>query len=397
MENIRGRKVILLGGSDFQTVAVKRAKEMGLQTILLDMNPNCPARKYSDIFEAVSTNDRDAIIRLAKEHKVDGIVCYESDQSILTSSWACEQLGLPGQPFEAVKILQNKSLFRKYLSDNGFNCPKSFTCKSKDDAYKYAKEIGVPLVIKPEDSCGSVGVTVVLSEEDLETAVYDALNYTKSGNVVLEEYIDYSNYQLDGDAFSINGEIVFLGLGNQHKFQGDGSNLVISGLSFPSVEKEDNIRKIKEELQKLFNLLHLKTGAYNIEVMMHKDKPYIMECSPRNGGNLIPEVLVLQRGVDLIEATICAALGEKIIINDKGNLGFYSSYIYRNNTDGIIKNIVKSQEHIIDCREYYKVGDMAPTKYKACCAAILKFNSMDEMLNKMDSPNFINVEVEKRN
>lgn len=395
MGDIRGRKVILLGGSDFQTVAVKRAKEMGLQTILLDMNPNCSARKYADVFEAVSTNDRDAIIRLAKEHKVDGIVCYESDQSILTSSWVCEQLGLPGQPYEAVKIMQNKSLFRKYLLEHGFHCPKSFTCSSTEDALSHIFEIGFPLVIKPEDSCGSVGVTVVSHEADLEKAITLAQDNAKSRKVVIEEFIACTNYQLDGDAFSINGKIVFLGLGNQHKFHGDGSALIISGISFPSMETEENIQKTQEELQKLFNLLHLRTGAYNVEVMIRDGKPYIMECSPRNGGNLIPEVLYHQRGVDLVAATIYAALGEEIEINDQGNLGFYSSYIVRNNKNGLIKNIIKQEENVLEWREYYKPGDEAPNKYKACCAAILKFYSMHEMLHKMDHmSDFIKVEVE---
>lgn len=398
------KKVILLGGSDYQTIAVKRAREMGLFTILLDYNPKCPGKKFSDIFEQVSTTDGEEIIRIAKKYAVDGIVCYESDQSITTSAWVCEQLGLPGQPYESVKILQNKASFRKFLKENGFNCPRANGFFDKEEAINRALGYKLPFLVKPVDSCGSKGVSIIWKYDEIEQAINKAFFFSGKKEIILEEYVEKNGYQIAGDGFSVNGKLVFRCFANEH-FDSDGINSISPiGESFPYYKPVSIHNKIHEEIQHLLDLLHMRTGAYNFDIRLNNnDEVVIMEVSPRNGGCLIPEVINHATGIDEVGYTIKAALGDPCddmtLVHPKG---FYSSYIIHSYEKGTIKQYVIDEElrrnNVLESRFYKLPGDFAPGFDSAdwvLGAMILKYASMDEMLYKMDHMNeFIQVKVE---
>ena len=107
------KKVLLLGGSHFQVPSVKCAKRLGYYTITCDYLPDNPGHKYADEYYNVSTTDKEAVLKLAKDLQIDGIVCYASDPAAPTAAYVAEQMGLPGQPYKSVEILANKDLFRK--------------------------------------------------------------------------------------------------------------------------------------------------------------------------------------------------------------------------------------------------------------------------------------------
>ena len=104
----------MLGGSLYQTYAIKKAKKMGYYVISCDYLPSNPGHKYSDEYYNVSTTDKEAVLKLAKDLQVDGVVAYASDPAAPTAAYVCEQLGLPTSPFKSVEILSNKDLFRQF-------------------------------------------------------------------------------------------------------------------------------------------------------------------------------------------------------------------------------------------------------------------------------------------
>ena len=118
------KKVMLLGGNYFQMTATKAAKELGCHVISVDYLPDNPAHKYADEYHNVSTTDREAILKLAKELQIDGIVSYASDVSAPTAAYVSEKLGLPGNPLQAVEILTHKDKMREFMETHGFRSPK---------------------------------------------------------------------------------------------------------------------------------------------------------------------------------------------------------------------------------------------------------------------------------
>ena len=120
------KKLLLLGGSPQQLIAIQKAKELGFYTVLCDYLPDNPGQYIADKFYQVSTTDVNAVYEVAKKEAVDGILPYCSDPAALPASIVCSLLNLPSNPFKSVEILGLKYKFREFLKNNGFVCPNFF-------------------------------------------------------------------------------------------------------------------------------------------------------------------------------------------------------------------------------------------------------------------------------
>lgn len=336
-------KILLLGGAMQQIPCIQKAKEMGLYTVTCDYLPDNPGHKYADEYHNVSTIDKEAVLRLAKDLQVDGIIAYASDPAAPTAAYVAEKLGLAGNPFTSVEILTEKDLFRAFLASHGFNCPyaRGYTCY--EDASRKIGEFQFPVMVKPVDASGSKGVVKIYEEQELKEAVKEALSYSRSGRFIVEEFIEKKGYQVSGDGFSIDGKLVFTSYGNE-LYSGDGTREYVAlGEFWPSLLEEEIKEKIDKELQRLIEALHMKTCAYNIEVIVDRnDEIYIMELGPRNGGSYIPQLIQYATGVDLVEYTIRGAMGEDCSELQKVSVrtnGCWSNYMILSREDGVFKDI----------------------------------------------------------
>ena len=151
----------MLGGSMQQIPIIKKAKEQGIYVITCDYAPENPGHKFADEYHNVSTTYLDGVLELAKGLDIDGIVAYASDPAAPTAAYVAEKLGLPGNPYESVKICTQKDLFRKFLKDHGFNCPVAEGYTSYEDALADIDKFRVPVMVKPVDSSGSKGVVKI--------------------------------------------------------------------------------------------------------------------------------------------------------------------------------------------------------------------------------------------
>ena len=169
------KKVLMLGGSLYQTYAIKEAVKMGYYVITCDYLPSNPGHQYAHEYFNVSTTDKEAVLALAKRLNVDGIVAYASDPAAPTAAYVCEKLGLPTSPYKSVEILSKKHLFRKYLVEHGFNVPYAKSYTSYEDAEKDIDSFKLPVMVKPVDSSGSKGINKLVDKKQLKTFFEDAL------------------------------------------------------------------------------------------------------------------------------------------------------------------------------------------------------------------------------
>lgn len=398
------KKVLLLGGSHFQVPSVKKAKELGYYTITCDYLPDNPGHKYADEYHNVSTTDKEAVLKLAKDLKIDGIVCYASDPAAPTAAYVAEKMGLPGQPYKSVEILSNKDLFRKFLTENNFNVPRARGYCSVDEAIKDFSNFKLPVMVKPVDSSGSKGVTKISDIKNLESAIKYALNFSRNKRFIIEEYVEKFGYQIAGDGFSVDGKLVFRCFANEHFNLKAGNPFVPIGESWPYNMPMHIHDKIHNETQRLLDLLGMKTGAYNFDVRIDKDENVIlMELGPRNGGNLIAQVIEYATGVDTVKYTIESAMGK-----DCSDLkmvepnGFWSCFMVHSKKAGILKSVEFSDEfkknNIVEFEMMHNKGDKVDSfngSNGTLGTMILKYSSMDEMLTKMDNmDDFVKVMVE---
>jgi len=397
------KKILLLGGSTQQIPAIEYANKMGYYTLLCDYLPDNPGKKYADKFYCVSTTDKDAVLEVVEKEKIDGIVAYASDPAAPTAAYVAEKLGLPTNPYSSVEILSYKDKFRKFLKENSFNYPQMGVFENFSNVEKTIKNFKFPLIVKPVDSSGSKGVNKIESLDDLEPAFKSALAQSRNKKVIIEEYIIRDHkYLIGGDCFILNGKVQFWGLLNCHRNL-NVNPLVPVGKSYPVEISNDRVERIKKEIQRVVDLLDIKFGGFNLELMFdEKGELYIIEMGPRNGGNMIPDLLKVITGVDLVAATVEAAVGNfDINLNYLEKEAYFSSFNLHTGKNGSLKDIIFDKEvekKIIKKVMYKKQGDLVQFfdgANKAIGIVFFKFDSMDEMLDMMDnSEEWIKVIVE---
>jgi len=386
------KRVLFLGGSKFQIPPIQYAKEQGHYVITCDYLPDNPGHAYADEYHNVSTTDEEAVLKLAKELKVDGIVAYASDPAAPTQAYVANKLGLPSNPYESVKILARKDYFRDFLTKHNFLVPKSKSFYNLEDAYGWFDELEKPIIVKPVDSSGSKGVTKIETKEELAKAFSYALEFSREKKIVLEEFFVRDGYQVAGDGFVVDGKLVFRCWANEH-FDKLCNPYVPIGESFPSIMSEYTLKQAQSETQRLLDLLGMKQGALNFDFHYNSKGDFsFLELGPRNGGNLIPEVIKYATGVDLVKYTVDSALGlDCSELTMKPTKGFYSSYMLHAIEDGIVQEIWYSDEikkNIIEENIFVKVGDKVKKfdgSHQTLGTMIMKFESNEEMLEKMDN------------
>jgi biotin carboxylase len=302
-----------------------------------------------------------------------------------------------------VNILARKDLFRKFLKENKFNCPQAISFSLKKDIEEQLAGFTFPLIIKPVDSSGSKGVCKVQSLTELGEAFDYSLSYSKEKKVIIEEFIEMGHEcMIAGDIFVIDGKLDFCGLLNSHR-DPQVSPYVPIGTSYPVFIDDQKAGAVKKEIQKIVDFLHIKSGAMNLEFMFGKNgKLYPIELGPRNGGNMIPELLHMTYGYDSIRATVECALG-----NCPRQAGkpvqdlFLSTYVVHAAKPGFLKEIIYHDDikkNIFKKITYKKEGEYVEKfegANKALDILFLQYQNLEELQYKMRSMNqYIEVRVE---
>ena len=390
------KKILLLGGSAQQIVAIEKAKELGYYTILCDYLPDNPGQNHCHRFYLASTTDKEAILNIAKQEKIDGILAYASDPAAPTAAYVAEKLGLPGNKFESVDILCNKMKFRKFLKENGFCCPNS---EGYDDIEKAKADIlsgkfKFPILVKPVDSSGSKGVSKISNKNDLGNKLQNALSFSRSKNIIIEEFVNKFGNQIAGDGMSIDGKLVFRSFADQYFDEKNPNPFVPYATTFPYSMPEYIQTKIHKEIQRLLTLLGMKNCTYNFDLRIDKDfNVYLMEVAPRDGGNYIPQIIKHLTNVDLVEASVCFAMGRNYHLpklkNTNDYYGYYILHSYESGTlDSITIDEEFKKEHIIEEHYTKKEGDIVDKFLGANMnlgLLILRFKSLNEMLGAIEN------------
>lgn len=356
------KKLLLLGGSTQQLIAIKTARNLGYCTVLCDYLPDNPGQYEADKFYLISTTDREAVLKVAIEERIDGVLAYASDPAAPTAAYICEKLRLPTNPLKSVETLCNKDLFREFLKKRGFNAPISKSFKKKDEAYTCLSEFQLPVIVKPVDSSGSKGTTILESWKKLGEAIDYAFSFSKAHRVIMEEFIGKSHkYIIGGDIFVYKGEIILWGLLNCHR-DSFVNPLVPMGKSYPLRLDQSNIVLVKSVLQNLVKALGIQFGSMNVELIIdNNNRVWPIDIGPRAGGNMIPDLLSMIFQVNVVEMAVLTAMGEPLRNFPKKPSGFYATHNLHSTRNGIYKDIIfhkEIAEYIKRVTLYKNKGDL---------------------------------------
>lgn len=403
----QSKKILLLGGSDQQVVAIDTARNLGYETVLCDYLPDNPGKHHADKFYQTSTTDKEGVLAVAVQEGVDGIIAYASDPAAPTAAYVADQLGLPGVPYAVACAFCEKHRFRRFLEEHGFAVPQSVAlhagmCSNADipSCMKY------PLIVKPTDSSGSKGVAVVATPEELDKAFEEARQFSRNGILVVEEYIERDHpHVIEAEIFVADGEVASWGLIDS--IRDAGSNpLLPAAYSYPLTLSDSRKELVKKQIERLVKASSVQYGAFNIEMIIDADDElFFLDAGPRNGGNRLPEFISSATGQDVISASIRAAMGDYGSLSldaEEGEESFWGLVVLHASHAGRLRGIAYSPaaEPFLQ-KEFLQVeyGDKV-NSFEKCTdllgLAFFKFEAKDELDDvMMNLHEHVNVIVEE--
>lgn len=389
---MKQKKLMLLGGLRYLLPVIEAAHNQGYYVITCDYLPDNIAHKFSDEYCNVSIIDKEAVLREAQRLQIDGILSFAVDPGVVTAAYVQEQMGLPAfGPYESVCILQNKDKFRNFLTENGFTVPKAKGFSSVEEAMKEVFWYSWPVIVKPTDAAGSKGVTRVDKVEDLQEALEYAFQYSISKRVIVEEFIEKQGCSSDTDSFSIDGELKFVSFSAQRFDEQAANPYTPSAYSWPSTMTDAQEKELASEIQRLLTLLKMRTSIYNIETRIGTNgKAYIMEVSPRGGGNRLAEMLRYATGVDLITAAVRAAVGDRVEdVAQKTYNGHWAEVILHADKDGVFQRldiVPEMKDKVVEEDLWVTMGDQVEAfngANNAIGTLVLKFETEEELVQAL--------------
>lgn len=352
------KKLMILGASKLQVPAIKRAKEMGVYTIVLDMNPDSIGFKFADIYEVISTIDKEKVLESAIKHKIDGILTIASDRPILTIAYVANVLGLNSVSEETALRATNKNEMRTVLKQNDVPIPHFLKVNKIEELLTHMKILKYPLIFKPEDNSGSRGITLVkkFNSNDLIEAFLYAKKNSYTGNVMIEEYMD--GPEVSVESITIDNKTFIIAITDK-KTTGS-PHFVEMSHSQPSILDTTSQKKIIDVTIQTIKAINIVNGPSHTEIILTSNGPKVVEIGARLGGDNITSHLVpLSTGVDMVKAVIDLALGNYPDINKKISRG--SSIKYFDFKEGKVKKIINKislgeQKNLIDYNVALSIG-----------------------------------------
>lgn len=339
------KTIMILGASILQLPAIEKAHEMGLNVVVCDMNPdavgfNVPSVKK----EVISTIDTQGILEAARRNQIDGIMTLATDMPMQSVAIVAKEMGLIGISEDTALKATNKAYMRDALKAAGVPIPMYEKVHTKEEFIKAVQEIrdaGYRVIVKPADNSGSKGIDLLddYSPESLEKAYEYSEENSRAGGLMVEEFMEGAEVSVE--TLAIDGEIHVIQITD--KLTTGAPYFVEMGHNEPSMLLEETKKRIAEVAIAANKAIGIDNGPSHTEIKVTKDGPKIVELGARLGGdNITTHLVPLSTGVNMVEACIRIALGEKPDIEKKWNKGSAIRYFHQH--AGVVKSIEGVEE-----------------------------------------------------
>ncbi len=327
------KRIMILGASILQLPAIEQAVKMGLSVVVLDMNPEAVGFAVPGIFkEVISTIDIPSAIETAKRYKIDGVMTLATDMPMRTVAAIAKEYNLVGISEETAVKATDKAAMREALRIAGVPIPKFYRVGNSNEFQHAVENMSGVFMVKPSDSSGSRGVLKVSRKSDAVVAYEYAKKNSRNGVVVVEECM--VGPEVSVETLAIDGVVHVIQVTD--KITTGAPHFVEMGHTQPTrLDCVDEIRKVAIAANKAIGI---ENGPSHTEIIVTNEGPKIVEIGARLGGDCITTHLVpLSTGVNMVEACIKVALGEKPDITPKISRG--SAIRYFRQHAGIVKEI----------------------------------------------------------
>lgn len=299
-------KIAVLGANYQYLTFYRQAVDVGGHEIIAfgrKEDDHIAADRYASKFYPISFTEKEKILEVCKNEGVEGVTSFLIESALPYVYYIMRGLGLPCNSPECERLTANKYTMREQLRKEGVSIPQYEIVRSPKDHI----DIPLPVIIKPCDSGGSRGITLVHSMTEVGSAIDRALEWSPSKNILVEQYIAGREFSIEGISYG----------GNHHILQ--VTDKVTTGSPYfvelahhqpadLSLEQRSSIEKLTLSM---LDALKIEYGASHTEVRFDaNDKPYVIEMGPRMGGAFISSDLVrLSTGYDFVNGTVEVSTG----------------------------------------------------------------------------------------
>lgn len=369
MTEMKGKRLLVLGGSMATYAIVKNAQEMGVHVIVADASDAGPAYKLADEGVRISTTDIDALAAYVKDNGIDGVFCGPSEFNILNTMKLCEKTGLP---FYATKELWdrcgNKQNLKDYCKRNDLPLIPEYRFDSVEQIDECPDNI-FPVIVKPVDGCSSKGVCVCHDKAQLKDAVAAALQFSEAGKAIIEKYIDNKGRLFSFRYFLDNGECYPYMLMDTYIADPVNKKYLISAFSYiPSECADEYMATTDANVRKMLCDMGLMHGLVFAQSLPSGGEFYIHDMGYRLSGGMTYCISETLTGINDMKMMIRLALGgpictqedlEKINPAPKDAVVGQLMIPLNAGTIASIQGIdeVKAEKTLIQFIQYYHEGD----------------------------------------
>lgn len=300
-------KLLILGGSNVQLNAVRRAKEKGHTVIISDYYENAPAKAVADYGELASTFDVDANIEVAKRYDIDGVLTLGTDQPVYTAARVASECGLPSLlSVETAKAATNKKVMKQLFKEN--NIPTvNWRIIGEDFHDGDLKGLGLPLVVKPLDSQGQRGVYKLDSIGEVREVFSDVLSFSREKEILAEEYYP-------GDEITVSGWVhedkaYLLSVTDRICYDDSRHIGICTAHNFPSKHLKEHYNEIRRITDDIVGAFEIHEGPVYFQMLIGDEGIKVNEIACRIGGAYEDEFIPRITGVDILNMLIEANLG----------------------------------------------------------------------------------------
>jgi biotin carboxylase len=302
------KKLMILGAGIYQVPLIRKAREMGLETIAVSIPGDYPGFACADRVLYLNTRDSEGILKAAQQEDIDGILTTGTDVAVRSIGKVCDAMHLTGISEEAAEILTDKARMKTAFGTSVSTSPFRVV-HDEAEAQRAAAEIGWPVMMKVCDFSGSRGIRKAENAAELKEAFESSSAVSKAGHYIVEKWV--SGTEIGLDAFVYGGEIV-LCLPHTKYICRSGSTTIPAGHGFPFTGDAKLQASVRRELRAVADAAKLDNCAVNADLFVCEDGSIsVIEAGGRAGATCIPELITIYTGIDYYKQMILCALGEQ--------------------------------------------------------------------------------------
>lgn len=391
-EKAKGKKLLIIGGETNIMNIVKQAKEMGVYTIVTERGNDysrLPAKAIADEAWDIDYSDMNKLVKKCHEAGVDGVLSGYSEGKVLYAAQLSQLLNTPFYVTpEQVQLTRNKRLFKKLCLEHGISVPVEY-CKNGNAQDVNKNDIKYPVIVKPADYGGRIGITVCWNEDDLDDALALAEQNSVTHTVIVEEYL--KGMELTSIYTIVDGEISLSIINDKYLSREGNKYAALCDVAItPSRFYNLYVDTVDEKVKKLLKDIGVKNGIAGFQFIATDDKIVAFEMGLRlNGGNdwkLLNECNGINHMKMLINYSVTGSMGDSITKDNpnlKDQMATYVMYAHGGKVGTVEYAEVSSCKGILDISPYVYVGkeisDKGTTQQRVISFK-LRANTVDEMV-----------------